>query len=277
MKAPICQRVSVVLPAFNEADHIANSIHEVHRVLCAFCSDFEIIVVDDGSRDDTLPRAVESAREFCNVHVKPIPHNVGKGWAMREGFYVASGDLIVFLDADLDIHPAQIKLLFNIMESTGADVVIGSKRHPQSKLEYPLSRRLLSAGYFFMVKILFGLPIRDTQTGLKLFRSHVLQDILPCLVVKQFAFDLELLANAHRRGYKIAEAPVILQHLRIKLSPVGLHSAKNIFLDTMGILCRLRITRYYDRYPNVSPEETRGVQLMESLWLAARHLYRRYW
>ncbi|OIO96638.1 MAG: hypothetical protein AUJ92_05595 [Armatimonadetes bacterium CG2_30_59_28] len=273
----IPESLSVILPAYNEGRYIAQSIVEAHHALSEFCSGFEVVVVNDGSSDDTQQQAEFAARRFSNVLVCANPTNLGKGFALREGFDSCKGDLVVFLDADLDIHPRQIRPLIQIMQQTNADIVIGSKRHPQSVLDYPLHRRVLSVGYFFLVKLLFGLPIRDTQTGLKLFRAQVLREVMPTLVVKRFAFDLELLANAHRKGYCIAEAPVVVRQLRVKLNPVGLWQAKDIWLDTMGILYRMRILQYYDRYPNVAPEETRGFQFWESVWIAVRYLYRRMW
>jgi hypothetical protein len=125
-------------------------------------------------------------------------------------------------------------------------VVIGSKFHPESRVEYPRLRRIYSFIYFLLVRALFGLPVRDTQTGIKLFKREVLEHVLPRVLVKRFAFDLELLANAHHFGYKITEAPVEVNFKRV-CSRLRLPAVWNVFLDTLAIFYRMRIVRYYDR------------------------------
>jgi glycosyltransferase involved in cell wall biosynthesis len=207
---------------------------------------FEIIVVDDGSSDETLFEARKIAGEMPAVKVVSLALNHGKGWALKEGFGISRGDLIIFLDGDLDIQPRQIGIFLDIMEKDKADVVIGSKRHPLSKLNYPFGRKFLSSVYFFLVKILFGLPIHDTQTGLKLFKRKVLEDIFPRILVKRYAFDLELLVNAFHHGYSIREAPVVVDFNRF-LGHIGMRSIWETWWDTMAVFYRLYILRYYDR------------------------------
>jgi hypothetical protein len=138
-----------------------------------------------------------------------------------------------------------VEALFTIQQEQGTDIVIGSKRHPQSRIDYPLKRRFISAGYFFLVKLLFGLPIRDTQTGLKLFRREVLTRIFPKVLIKRYAFDLELLVLAHHFGFTIAEAPVIVNY-RGKFGHIGFRTVFNIWWDTMAIFYRLRLKKHYD-------------------------------
>jgi len=133
-------------------------------------------------------------------------------------------------------HPRQIWTLYEVMQQTRADVVIGSKRHPESKLDYPLQRRFVSWGYFSLVHLLFGLPIHDTQTGIKLFRREVLEQVFPRMQIKRFAHDLELLVGAHRFGYRIAEAPVTLTFRGGKMGPLALLRASfNVWLDTLRV------------------------------------------
>lgn len=177
------------MPAHNESDHIAEVIGETCQALGG--ADYEIIVVDDGSRDNTHMEAAHAASSNANVRLVGYHGNYGKGHALRYGSGYATGEYVVFLDADLDLHPRQIKTFLDVMETTNADAVIGSKRHPKSQLNYPWHRRLMSNAYYLLVKLLFGLPIHDTQTGIKLFRSEVLGKVLPKLIVKRFAFDLE--------------------------------------------------------------------------------------
>jgi hypothetical protein len=146
----------------------------------------------------------------------------------------------------MDLHPEQLADFFDIMENRNADAVIGSKFHPESQVDYPPTRRLYSFFYYLLVRSLFGLPVRDTQTGIKLFKRAVLDRVLPRVLVKRFAFDLELLANVHHFGYRIAEAPVTLNFQRI-CSRLRLPAVWNVFVDTLAIFYRMRILRYYDR------------------------------
>lgn len=240
-------RVSVVVPAFNESCHIAANMRETIGVLNDFGIDFELIIVDDGSSDDTYSEAKRVLREDPErVRVMRCDANSGKGNALRVGSAAAAGELVVFLDADMDLHPRQLPVLFQTMRLLDADAVIGSKWHPGSRVTYPRVRRLYSKLYFALTRILFGLPVRDTQTGLKLFKTALLDDIFPRVCVKRFAFDVELLAVALRRGYRIADAPVVLEFRR-GLGRLNLRTVWNVLLDTLAIFYRMRVLHYYDR------------------------------
>jgi len=203
-------KISVIMPAFNEAARISNSIVETIRFLKRTDHEYELIVVDDGSLDNTYNEILKYKTENGSVRGIQLRENSGKGFALRYGSVFATGDLIVFLDADLDLHPSHIETLFMAMQKFEADIVIGSKRHPESRLDYPLHRKILSDGYYILMRIMFGLPVRDTQTGIKLIKQEVLDNVFPRLLTKRFAFDLELLVIAHRLGYKIIEAPITL-------------------------------------------------------------------
>ncbi len=224
-------KLSVILPAYNEGQQIAASIRETARALAG--RNHEIIVVDDGSTDDTLEQAQAAAGDPC---VKIVHHepNRGKGYALKHGFSEATGDLVAFLDADNDLPPAQLLNLMQIMDRDQADVVIGSKLHPESKLVYPPLRRVVSLAYFNLVHFLFGLPVHDTQTGIKLFRREVLAQVFPHLQIEGFAFDLEMLVAAHLYGYSIAEAPVILDFQTgsrpLNVFRAGIAMARDTFL-----------------------------------------------
>ena len=241
------EKISVIMPAYNESGHIAHGIEETVKTFQEFGCPWEIIVVDDGSSDDTYEKALEFALKYPEqVIVKKNPFNIGKGRALKKAFHYVSGDYVVWLDADMDLHPLQVETLFDIMRLDKADVVIGSKMHPNSVVTYPLERKIMSLGYYLFVRLLFNLPCHDTQTGLKLFRTEVLRNVFPRILVKKFAFDLEVLVNAHHLGYKIAEAPIELSPQR-KYGRLGLRAVYTTFLDTLAVWYRMYILKYYDR------------------------------
>jgi len=239
--------LSILMPAYNEAHSIAENVCETVETMRALGVDFEIVVVDDGSLDGTHTAAIDALRAWPEcVRIVRCRRNEGKGNALICGTAYSKGEYVAFLDADMDLHPEQLENFFTIMKSRGADVVIGSKFHPQSKVEYPRLRRIYSFFYFMLVRSLFGLPVRDTQTGIKLFKREVLEHVLPRVLVKRFAFDLELLANVHHFGYRIVEAPVVVNFNRV-CSRLRLPAVWNVFVDTLAIFYRMRILRYYDR------------------------------
>lgn len=242
-------RLSVVMPAYNEAQHIVSNLLETIDTLAGTCPDFEIVIVDDGSADNTYLHPVELLAELGdNIRIVRYHKNAGKGNALMCGFDHCAGDIVAFLDADMDLHPAQISSLLEILETRPVDVVIGSKWHRRSKINYPWIRKAWSFGYYLFVRLLFGLPLRDTQTGLKVFRAQVLRDVFPRILAKRYAFDVEVLVNAHHLGYKIADAPVTLQFTRTS-GRVKIADVWTAFLDTLAIFYRLRVVRYYDRKP----------------------------
>lgn len=258
--AATMERFSVVVPAYNESQTIFNNIKETVETLAAFDYDFEIIVVDDGSNDETYLHAARLLDDHGGrVRVVRYDVNQGKGNALMCGAAYATGEYVVFLDADMDLHPRQLPTFFGIMSATGADVVIGAKRHPLSKVNYPFIRKIYSAVYYVMIRVLFGLPIRDTQTGLKVFKTSVLRNVFPRILVKRFAFDIEVLTNAHRLGYKIVDAPVTLEFKRGE-GRVRSSDVKSMLLDTLSVFYRMHILRYYDAIPPRPLSELAAVQ-----------------
>ncbi len=133
------------------------------------------------------------------------------------------------------------------MEETGADIVIGSKRLDGSLVEnYPAKRRFLSQGYNLFVRCMFNISISDTQPGFKLFKRNALMHEVKKIVVKRYAFDLELLLNAQKDGYSIVEAPIELRFTRDNGGRIGFKTTAGMFIDTLGIFYRMRIRHYYD-------------------------------
>ena len=249
---PVAVDLSVVVPAYREGRHIYSNLTRLVGELDRLGVTYEVVVVSDGNTDATVREALRV--ESDAVRVFHYPMNVGKGFALSCGVDQSAGDLVTFIDADMELDPANIRGFIDLMKETDCDAVIGSKRHPDSRVSYPLFRRFQSGIYQLLIRILFSLDVRDTQTGLKLFRRHVLQEALPLLAIKKFAFDLELLVVARHLGYgRVMEAPIRLDYQFE--SSVNLRSAWRVLWDTAAIFYRLRILRYYER---------RRIQLMEA-------------
>jgi len=237
-------RLSVIVPAYREGKHIAQNLRRLLNELDGLGITYEVIVVSDGNTDDT----VLEAESVVSSKIKVVQYstNMGKGYALRCGVSRSSGELITFIDADMELAPRYIKPFLAVMDGFDCDAVIGSKRHPMSNVKYPLFRRFQSSIYQLLIRVLFHLKLRDTQTGLKLFKRKVLEEVVPLLAIKGFAFDLELLVVARRLGYrKVMEAPIDLDYQFD--STVNPQAVFNVLWDTAAIFYRLRILRYYDR------------------------------
>ncbi len=238
--------LSVIMPAHNLGNVIAANIIHVSDLFSGQLP-FEVIVVDDGSTDNTRAELKKMTSRIKELKPVLLDVNSGKGEALRRGFASSSGNYVLLLDGDLDLPPAQAAGFFKIMEERNSDVVIGSKRHRESVLNYPLSRKVVSTLYYWFIKILIGLPIRDTQTGIKLFKREVLEWVFPRMLIKRFAFDLEILTIAHEKGYNVSEAPITLDFKGDKwgcLRPANVHQVMN---DTLAIFYRAKILKYYQR------------------------------
>lgn len=237
-------QLSVVVPAFREGRNIYANLVRLLTELDQLGTDYEVIVVSDGNTDAT---AVEARRVSSpRIKVLSYPMNIGKGFALSYGVSETRGSLVTFIDADMELDPHNIRAFLDVMKDSDCDAVVGSKRHPASKVSYPWARRFQSSIYQLVIRILFNLNVRDTQTGLKLFRRDVLLAVVPLLAVKGFAFDLELLVVSSKLGHtKIVEAPIDLAY-KFE-STVDLHAVWRILWDTAAIFYRLRILKYYDR------------------------------
>lgn len=235
--------LSLVIPAFKQEETIAKDLMNLTKILKEIPYDYEIIVVVDGYLDKTY----EIAKKFHSKKVKILGYekNQGKGYAVRYGFEKSKGDIIGFIDAGMDIDPHEISIALNIMEWNKADIVIGSKLHPESKVNYPFSRKVLSWGYRMLIKILFRLSVKDTQVGLKFFRRKVVKDVFPRITVKAFAFDVEVLASAISLGYgKIIEVPIKLHFKQGSITNTNFWKISFLALmDTFSVFYRLKILR----------------------------------
>ena len=240
----INESVSILVPVYNIEKNIEKNINILIEKISPFMTNFEIIISDDGS-DDNSKKAIEKiCAENKNIIGVYSKENHGKGNALKRACEIANGKYIIFCDGDMEIDPSQLENFFEIMNKENADIVIGSKRHKNSVVNYSNTRKIISFVYFMFVKIFFHLPIQDTQTGLKLFKREAIINIFPRILVKAFAYDLEVLVACNSNGKKIVSAPVIVNPNRhfglIKLSVLW-----KTFIDTLAIFYRLNIVKFY--------------------------------
>ncbi len=233
--------LSFVIPAYNEEGFIEDTLGTIDEVIKGKNLPYEIVVVDDGSLDNTLAKARKYAGRNGHVKVVSYSKNVGKGHAVKTGFMNTSGTIVIFADSDMEIDLTTISEYLEALKH--GDIVIASKRHRDSQVEVPFSRRILSETFNNLVRILTGVPLRDTQSGLKAMKKSAFVDIFPRLAVKRYAFDVELLAVANFRGLNVVELPVNIK-LEAKFKPMEMW---HMFIDLLGIAYRLRIIHWYQR------------------------------
>ncbi|HOX41376.1 MAG TPA: glycosyltransferase [bacterium] len=237
-------KLSIVIPAYKEEKCIYSTIDEILKAHDCLDYKYEIIVVVDGSPDETAREARK--HRSSKVRVFDYPKNHGKGYALKYGTEKAQGEIITFVDAGGDFDPVQFDKCVKLMEIFDADFVIGSKRHPASKINYPLARRIYSWFYHKLVRVLFGIHVTDTQTGLKFLKRKVAKAVLPRIVVKQYAFDLEMLVIAYQLGFRrIFEAPVEMKFNTSKTGAANLKTIQRMVYDTLAIFYRAKILNYY--------------------------------
>ncbi len=237
--------LSLVTPVHKGAAYIEDNLREILRTLERLDRPFEVIVVCDGASD----RSAELARGLGDdrVVVLDYPENQGKGHAIAHGLDAAQGRLVGWLDSDIDIHPQVIVEAALRFEKRVIDAVVGSKRHPDSRVHYPLVRRIYSWGFQNLVRLLFRINVRDTQVGAKLFRREMVDTVRPLLLIKRYAFDLEMLAVGAEFGFdRIEEAPIQLQY-RFSGSGINWEAVRNMFQDTLAIAYRIHLRHWYVR------------------------------
>ncbi len=236
------QTLTVIVPAFNEEKTIKASLTRLSECLGNSKIEFRIILVIDGSSDDTYKLAKEL--QLGNLQIIDLPRNKGKGHAVRIGFKaVNSSDFVGFIDADLDIHPQGLLVgLSELQQNPKLSAVVGSKFHPDSSVQYPKLRKLQSQIFRIFVQALFRFDFQDTQTGLKIFERTALEEVLELLSVDGFAFDLEILARLNRNGKRIKEIPVQLDYQF--RSTVNIKSAATSFVDVLEVYRKVKSTHF---------------------------------
>jgi len=214
---------SIIIPAYNEAERIGASLDRILGYIAESRWSAEIIVVNDGSRDNTSQVVQEYSRRDPIIRVLENPGNRGKGYSVRNGMLNASGQVLLFTDADLSSPIEEANKLFALIESGEADVAIGS-RYLQSELQtrkQPLYRRMLGRAFNGALRTILGLSYVDTQCGFKAFNRKAVTTIFPNMKIERWGFDPEILFLARRYGLRVAEVPVSWAHdHRSKISPL---------------------------------------------------------
>lgn len=229
-------RLSIVIPAYNEAGRIGKTLGEARSYLDQTPQQAEIIVVDDGSSDDTVAVAEQHARDDARIRIIRLPHNRGKGAAVRAGMLSAEGERTLFMDADLATPMAELAKLEHALDA-GADIAIGSRSLRGSNLlvrQHP-AREAMGRTFNLLVKAAGLSGIQDTQCGFKLFTRAAAQQLFGEARIDRFAFDVELLLLARGR-FRVVEVPVAWRHVaESRVSP--LRDASRMAWD----LARLRL------------------------------------
>lgn len=248
---------SVVIPAYNEEDRLAEPLIETLFYLREESDGVEVLVVDDGSRDGTAAVAQDVGDEFPEVRLLRLPANRGKGFAVRTGVMNSTGQFVLFADADGSTPIRDVERLRKRIDA-GADLAIGSRELGDGEVEVETRayRKLMGRIFHGLVSLLAVGDFEDTQCGFKLLRGPVARDLFGRLRMDGFSFDIELLSLALEKGYRVEEVPVNWSHVpgsRVNLLTDSLCMVRDLFV----IRSRLARGAYENsRTKRPSPEDT---------------------
>ncbi|MCR4329292.1 MAG: glycosyltransferase family 2 protein [Candidatus Roizmanbacteria bacterium] len=239
--------LSLIIPVYKQESTVVKNVQEIQKVLDTIRYDYEVLIVIDGLVDQS--HELLKKAHIPKTRIIYFKKNQGKAFAIRTGMEKAKGDYIMFMDSGMEIDPNGISMLLEHMEWYNADIIVGSKRHQASQVQYSRQRKVLSYGYYYIVKLMFGIKVTDTQAGIKIFKKNVLKKILPKLVEKKFVGDLEMLVAAKSLGFdRIYEAPIKLSYAIGPLSSAAtVQSIAGILLDTLAIWYRVFILKWYTK------------------------------
>jgi glycosyltransferase involved in cell wall biosynthesis len=241
-------RYSIVIPAYNEGARLGATLDRVLTHVARQAWDAEVIVVNDGSWDDTADLVRARERENRNLRLIENPGNHGKGYSVRNGMLNATGEVLLFTDADLSAPIEQANTLFSAIES-GADVAVGSRwLEPELQAQrQSLLRQFYGRSFNLVLRIILGLKLKDTQCGFKAFRREAARTLFSLQTIEGWGFDAELLFLAQRLGFRIKEVPVVWSHATgTTINPLrdGLHMIKEVLTIRRNALA--------GRYPQAS-------------------------
>lgn len=233
--------ISLIIPVFNQQSRISYSLKKIRQAVESAYSNYELVVVNDGSTDKTLTILKRVALTDEHLRIISYAPNRGKGYAVRQGILNSHGDAVLFLDGDLDISPDSIRDYVERLSTS--DLVIASKRHPKSSVTIPKSRAFLSRAFNLIVKVGIGLPQKDTQAGFKAGNGDIMRTIFRNTSVNRYAFDVELLTIAHILHLKIQEMPVTMEIDR----KFDIKEIVNMFMDVTRICYRHKVRHVYQK------------------------------
>jgi len=210
----VLKEISIIIPAKDEEKRLPGFLKTVIDYCRKSIHPYEIIVVDDGSTDRTAAAALSFQKEFPSLKVISLERNHGKGYAVKQGFFAAKGQIVLFLDADGSTGPQEIERHLNWLEQ-GYDIVIGSRvlTDGESHVKTLAYRKLMGSVFNFMVSHMLIQGIKDTQCGFKMFRASVIPTVFGKLHLEGFGFDLEVLYLAQKNNLRIKEVPVNWTHV----------------------------------------------------------------
>ena len=206
-------QLSIVIPAYNEGARIERTLDRVMSCVEQQGWDAEVLVVDDGSVDETAAIIARWMETHPRLHLVKNEGNRGKGYSVRNGLLQAAGDVVMFTDADLSAPMEEAELLLAAI-ADGADVAIGSRWMDKTRqtIHQPLYRRFFGRCFNWVTRTVMGLPFKDTQCGFKAFRRPAAQVIFRLQRIERWGFDPEILFIARKLGYQIREVPVTWGH-----------------------------------------------------------------
>ncbi|HEY6770052.1 MAG TPA: dolichyl-phosphate beta-glucosyltransferase [Candidatus Sulfotelmatobacter sp.] len=249
---------SIVIPAYNEGARLGATLDKVLNYIAQHECDAEIIVVNDGSRDNTADIVREKALTNPSLRLVENPGNRGKGYSVRNGMLHALGRVVLFSDADLSSPIEEVPKLLKAI-SQGADIAIGSRwlKAEMQTQRQPLHRQIFGRVFNLLLRMTLGLQFADTQCGFKAFKRRAVENIFPLQRIERWGFDPEILFLARKFGYKVQEVPVEWGHSGgTRINPVV--DGARMFMEMLRI-------RWYDltgKYPG--KEERQAVPIAQT-------------
>ncbi|MFC1727910.1 dolichyl-phosphate beta-glucosyltransferase [Nanoarchaeota archaeon] len=225
---------TIIVPAYNESERILSFLTELIEYSKKNIKDSEILIVNDGSKDDTAEVVGKFIKNKKNTKLLSYNKNRGKGGAIQYGIQYAKGDKILFIDADGSIQPDQIPKMLDALDKN--DVVVGDRLSKESKVEKSIIRKITSFGFNIVVSLIFQYSYRDNLCGFKGFKKNIAKDLFKDLIDKRWVFDVELFYKIKKKKYKLYYLPITWKHVE--------GSQVNVIKDSIVWFMRLLRLRF---------------------------------